>query len=69
MTYDEESWLFDTLDQMAREIHQNNLMLKNLCNVVNVYLARHNQENEDDFGRNVAANLISSTLDLSKFRK
>ena len=69
MTYDEESWLFDTLDQMAREIHQNNLMLKDLCNVVNVYLARHNQENEDDFGRNVLANLISGTLDLSKFRK
>ena len=69
MTYDEESWLFDTLDQMAREIHQNNLMLKDLCNVVNVYLARHNQENEEDFGRNVLANLISGTLDLSKFRK
>ena len=69
MTYDEESWLFDTLDQMAREIHQNNLMLKDLCNVVNMYLARHNQENEDDFGRNVLANLISGTLDLSKFRK
>ena len=69
MTYDEENWLFDTLDQMAREIHQNNLMLKDLCNVVNVYLARHNQENEDDFGRNVLANLISGTLDLSKFRK
>ena len=69
MTYDEESWLFDTLDQMAREIHQNNLMLKELCNVVNVYLVRHNQENEDDFGRNVLANLISGTLDLSKFRK
>ena len=69
MTYDEESWLFDTLDQMAREIHQNNLMLKDLCNVVNVYLVRHNQENEEDFGRNVLANLISGTLDLSKFRK
>ena len=67
MTYDEESWLFDTLDQIAREIHQNNLMLKDLCNVVNVYLARHNQENEDDFGRNVLANLISGTLNLSKF--
>ena len=69
MTYDEESWLFDTLDQMAREIHQNNLMLKDLCNVVNVYLVRHNQENEEDFGRNVLANLISSTLDRNKFRK
>ena len=69
MTYDEESWLFDTLDQMAREIHQNNLMLKDLCNVVNVYLARHNQENEDDFGRNVAANLVSNffMVDKGKF--
>ena len=69
MTYDEESWLFDTLDQMAREIHQNNLMLNDLCNVVNVYLANHSRENEDDFGRNVLANLISNVIDLSKFRK
>lgn len=70
MTYDEESWLFDTLDQMAREVHQNNLMLKDLCDVVNVYLVRHNQENEDDFGRNVLANLISSSIDIgSLFRK
>lgn len=69
MIYDEESWLFDTLDQMAREIHQNNLMLKDLCDVVNVYLANHNAENEADFGRNVLANLISGVIDLNKFRK
>lgn len=69
MTYEEESWLLDTLDQIAREVHQNNLMLKDLCNAVNVYLANHHQENEDDFGRNVLANLISNVIDLSKFRK
>ena len=69
MTYDEESWLLDVIDQMAREIHENNLMLSGICNAINVYLANHQKENEDDFGRNVLANLISNVLDLSKIRK
>lgn len=69
MTYEEESWLLDTIDQMAREIHENNLMLSGICDAINVYLANHQKENEDDFGRNVLANLISNVLDLSKIRK
>ena len=64
MTYEEESWLFDTIDQMAEEIHRNNLMLSGICDAINVYLANHQRENEDDFGRNILANLISQFIDI-----
>ena len=70
MTYDEESYILDSITQIKAEVCQNNMMLKDLCHVVNVYLANHHQENEDDFGRNVLANLISSSIDIgSLFRK
>jgi hypothetical protein len=69
MTYDEESYILDSIAQIKAEVHQNNLMLSQLCSVVNIYLANHHKENEDDFGRNVLANLISNVLDLSKVRK
>ena len=69
MTYDEESYLLDSITQIKAEVHHNNQMLSQLCSVVNMYLANHHQENEDDFGRNVLANLISNVLDISKIRK
>ena len=69
MTYKEESYLLDTVTQIASETHENNLMLQGICRVVNTYLANHSKENEEDFGRNVAANLISQFLDISKKRR
>jgi hypothetical protein len=44
-------------------------MLSQLCSVVNTWIANHHQENEDDFGRNVLANLISSLVDIKSLRK
>ena len=44
-------------------------MLKQIIKVINVYLAKHNQENEDDFMRNVLANLVSSGFDINKLMK
>ena len=69
MTYDEESYILDSITQIKAEVHQNNLMLRDLCNAVNVYLANHTRENENDFGRNVLANLISGLSELKGFKK
>ena len=69
MTYDEELYILDSIEQIRVETHENNLMLSQLCSVVNTWLSNQHQENEDDFGRNVLANLISNVLDISKFRK
>jgi hypothetical protein len=55
--------------RLLEEVHDNNIMLHQICEVINVYLARHRQENEEDFSRNVLANLISSGMDISQMFK
>ena len=55
--------------QLLEEVHENNIMLHQICDVINVHLARFHQENEDDFNRNVLANLISSGIDFGKLRR
>jgi hypothetical protein len=69
MTYNEESYILDSIAQIKAEVHQNNLMLSQLCSVVNIYLVNHHKENEEDFGRNVLANLISQFIDVGNCRK
>lgn len=64
MTTKEERRLQRALNEIYSEVHENNIMLHQLCQVVNTYLSRHHQENEDDFGRNVLANLLSGLVDL-----
>lgn len=81
MTHKEESYVLDTLleiqdtirspafKQLIKETHENNIMLKQIIKVLNTYLARHHQENEDDFMRNVIANLVSSGFDINTLMK
>ena len=71
MTYKEESYVLDTLkelqekirdmplEQLIRGTHENNIMLKQIIKVINNWLSHHNQENSNDFDRNVLANIIS----------
>ena len=69
MTRKDEDYLFDTLDSIQEEVHENNIMLHQICNVINRYLANHHQENENDFGRNVLANLLSNIVELRTLNK
>jgi hypothetical protein len=69
MTRKDEDYLFDTLDSIQEEVHENNIMLHQICNVINRYLANHHQENENDFGRNVLANLLSNIVELRTLGK
>ena len=69
MTYDEETYLLNTITRIRDETHENNIMLKQIIKVINTYIAHHNQENSNDFDRNVLANLISSGLDFNKLLK
>ena len=52
MTYKEESYLLNT-------VTENNIMLNQIVQVLNAYLANHNQENDNDFMRNILANVVS----------
>lgn len=81
MTYKEESYVLDTLKeiqdfirsptfkQLVKETHENNIMLRQIIRVINTHNARHHQENEDDFVRNVLANLISGGFDINTLFK
>lgn len=69
MTYDEETYLLNTITRIRNETHENNIMLKQIIKVINTYIAHHDQENSNDFDRNVLANLISSGLDFGKLLK
>ena len=80
MTNREEKYILNSLDNindfldgelkiMMKEVYENNIMLKEIIKVINTYLSRHHQENEDDFMRNVIANLISGRIDLITNKK
>ena len=69
MTYKQEQYILDSIEQIKEETHLNNLMLCDICEVINVYLANHHKENEEDFGRNILANLISNFADVSILKR
>lgn len=56
----------EELIRLARENNQllkdNNRMLKDIINAINIWLAHHQEENDNDFNRNVLANLVSSSI-------
>lgn len=81
MTYKEETYVLDTLkelkekirdmpiEQLIKETHENNIMLKQIIKVINTWFSHHNQENANDFDRNVLANFVSNMFDFSKMFK
>ena len=54
-----EGNLLGVFESIQEEVHENNVMLRQICHVINIHLARYHQENNEDFDRNVLANLIS----------
>lgn len=69
MTRRNEEYLFECIEDIQATVHENNCMLRQICHVINVYMSRHSTENEEDFGRNVLANLVSQFLDTNKGKK
>lgn len=59
MTYKEESYVLDT-------VTENNIMLKQIIQVLSTYIVNHNKENEEDFTRNVIANMVSEVFTGNK---
>lgn len=67
--YKEKSYILDTIKQLQEdvenlslEVHENNIMLKQI-------LLNHNNDNNEDFIRNILANLVSNGLDFNRFRR
>ena len=66
MTTRDEKRLQEALDELMEVALENNTMLHQICDVINFHHARYNRENDEDFMRNVLANLISGYLDIGK---
>jgi hypothetical protein len=66
MTRRQENKLTEILDDLCSEVHENNIMLRQIVKVINVYLARHHAENDDDFNRNVLANMVSNVMGFGR---
>ena len=81
MTYKEEGYVLDTLieiqetirspefKQFIKETHENNIMLRQIIKVINIWIKHHPQENTNDFNMNVMANLVSNMFDFNKMFK
>ena len=67
MTTREEIRLQEALDELMDIVMENNIMLHQICDVINFHHARHHQENEEDFIRNILANLLSGSADIKGF--
>ena len=50
------------MEELLRLVQENNLMLKQIIAYINGVNSQANTENENDFVRNIIANLISSSL-------
>ena len=78
MTYNEETFVLRTLKELKefiegseykrliKETHENNIMLRKLLTIEYSKIRNHHKENEDDFGRNVLANILSNITDLKR---
>ena len=66
MTTRKEIRLQEALDELMDIVMENNTMLHQICDVINFHHARYNRENEEDFIRNILANLLSSSVDIKR---
>lgn len=62
----EEQYILSSLKQIRAETHENNIMLRQLIAYFNKEIAFASQENENDFVRNILANLISNGLNIGQ---
>lgn len=69
MTRKDEDYLFRTIERIRDETHENNVMLKAIIKYLYNESVNANQENDNDFGRNILANLISNVIDFNKIFK
>lgn len=61
MTHKDEKYILNT-------ITENNIMLERIIQILNTYIANSSQENDNDFSRNVLANIVSEIFTSNKKR-
>ena len=66
MTLQEEKYVIDSIEAIRKTVDENNMMLKEIIKYINYISMNASNENMDDFGRNVLANLISNKVNNFK---
>ena len=66
MTYKEETYILNTIKRIRDETHENNIMLKSIIKYLANEASNADNENIQDFGRNILANIISERLNFNR---
>lgn len=69
MTYKEESYVLDNIKQIAKETHENNIMLQHICSYIDSVLSNRKNDEQNAFEQNVVANVVSELLHNIKVSK
>lgn len=69
MNYKEESYRLDNIKHIAKETHENNIMLQHICSYINSVLSTRKNDEQNAFEQNVVANLVSELLHNIKVSK
>lgn len=69
MRYRDEQYVLDTLDDIRKETHENNIMLQHICSYINNVLSTRKNDEQNAFEQNVVANLVSELLHNIKVSK
>ena len=60
MTYREETYLLNTVKELKKTVDENNKMLRFIVQYISHNISRESNEEMEDFGRNVLANIVSN---------
>ena len=62
MNYREETYLLNTVKELKKIEEENNRMLKYIVRYINANISKESNEEIEDFGRNVVANILSNKI-------
>lgn len=69
MTKKDEDYLFRLVEKIRDETHENNVMLKAIIKYLTYEAQNATNENVNDFGRNILANMFSNMFELNNIIK
>lgn len=61
--------MLDSIKHIAKETHENNIMLQHICSYINSVLSAREHDEQNAFEQNVVANLVSELLHNIKISK
>ena len=61
--------MLDNIKQIAKETHENNIMLQHICSYIDSVLNTRKNDEQNAFEQNVVANLVSELLHNIKVNK